>query len=238
MVGFTSSGNMKEIPIGSGFKEIYLFLIKMMAGSFVFIIFLILFIGSAIITISIAQGNFPNPIIAILTIFFILFITLLTFPFIVLMMALSALIVWGLVKKGNRIHLKNGRMYINHQNWSVLPAISNSIPISSIECVQKAGDEYWKERWKNTMWRWKLLRLHPLPPKGGLYPMYATKKNLMILYLDTPVRVNNQKLGAWTRFGLTIKEYWVMEVIIDIDREFQDVLIDEIESRKSSSRQI
>jgi len=227
-----SYGKYREVPVGSGFKEIMRFLYR--TDFFTLgIIFLIVII---IITIFIIKSIIVQDIDTITTLLIILLIAILfaiiSIPIYSIPILISSLIIWSLVKKGNKIFMDDKKIIINHQNWSMTPSLTNQIPLSLISHVQKADEDYWKERWKNTKRSWKWVRFHPLPPKGGLHPMYSVSKNLIIIFLKEPIKIRNSTLGARSIFGIKIKEYWVREVIIDINPEYQDEFIATIKGRK------
>ncbi|MGA1822584.1 MAG: hypothetical protein ACMUIG_08650 [Thermoplasmatota archaeon] len=230
-------GRGNEIPVGSGTKEIFLFIMKMLSLMLSFVFgFTFLFLGLMMIS-SIAEGD-PEGMESSLWVLVAIILTVFIMGIIILIpVAVAGLSVSKAVKSGNRSYLTKNRIIVNHQHWTMTPVINNTIPILSISHVRKADEAYWKERWRNTKLSWKIMRLHPMPPNGGLHPMFSTRENLLILFLKEPVRINNMTLGADApRMGNDIREYWVKEVIIDVDPEFQDLLIKEIKSRKQRIR--
>lgn len=226
----------KTIPVGSGPKDIFFFLLKSFIPTFAIAYLIVLMIPISIGLVTLAMGEFDGLIAAFFIFFIMLFSMVILIPILVLPVSLSVLIVWNIVKQGNNTHLFNDRIVVQHQNWSMTPPMTNTIPLALISHTQKADEAYWKDRWKKTKTIWKIMKLHPLPPNGGLHPMYSPRKNLLILFLREPIKVNNMKLGTWTRLGLTVNEHWVREVIIDVEPEFQDLLIKEIKWRKSRVR--
>ncbi|MFW3147226.1 MAG: hypothetical protein ACMUIE_10500 [Thermoplasmatota archaeon] len=231
MVKFQYGKDTFEVPTGSGFKEIYILLGKQMLFGYIILLFIFITISAVFTVTSLVQGDGEGLFISLSIPMFMSLMLLMTIPFLMLTILIPAVLVSRLVKEGNRTYVDNGRIVVYHQNWSMSPIIKNVIPISSVSHVLKADESYWRERWKNTRLAWKILRLHPLPPKGGLHPMYSTRKHLLIIFLKHPVKITNMNLGVWTRMGLTVKEYWVREVIIDVNPDSQDYFIDEVITR-------
>lgn len=235
-MNYGKDGSGREIPTGSGFKEVLLMMMRQVLFSFFIIIFIVVFVPAVFLALSIIDGAALDIVGIIIAAIFIFSILLFTCAFMLLPISLSALIVWGLVKNSNNTYMNQDWIITHHKHWSMTPSIKNQIRLSNIWDVKKADKAYWKERWRETKWSWKLMRLYPLPPKGGLHPIFSTRKNLLIIFLNDPIKVASQSLGSWTWLGLKVDEHWVREVVIDIDPDHQDQFIEELRSRRRGER--
>ncbi len=132
----------------------------------------------------------------------------------------------------NHVEISGSNMIVSNTWSGMYPTIQNHISLHNIKRIERPNDDYFRERWEKTNWLFKANMFTHRPPHGGLYVPYTSKKNLLILHLREPVPISNTNFLPSRRPPMMkISEEFVREVIVDIDRKYQDDLINEIMMR-------